>query len=267
MAKRIVPSRQENAPRKLIVLVHGAGNLAEDWYKPLVSAIEQELGQPFAYMPVYYADVASRPRVNAVASPEMSKFKEDFQRELQKSFDAARVSPTIPSDRAVGIAGLPAPIENFAIFTTEIADYFFNVSIRTEIQARLIEKLDQAKRQSNAIVIASHSLGSAVCFDVLKQSADRYRISLWFTAGSPIAKLRRIGKYEDDLGAITTQNVAGWHNIYDTTDWIADPLGPAFPKPGYRLHDIFVNVGCDPVTSHDYFDNRETIQMFADALR
>jgi len=90
---------------------------------------------------------------------------------------------------------------------------------------------------------------------------------LWFTTGSPIAKLRAVRRYDDDLGAITAQTVARWYNLYDTTDWIADPLGPAFPKPGYRLHDIFVNVAFDPISSHDYFNNRETIQMFADALR
>jgi hypothetical protein len=147
------------------------------------------------------------------------------------------------------------------------ADYFFDAGARAEIQARLIEKLDEAKRQAHTIVIASHSLGTVVCFDVLKQYADRYKISVWFTTGSPLAKLRRIGKYDDDLGTLTTQNVAWWYNVYDTTDWVADPLGPAFPKPGYRLHDIFVNVGCDPVASHDYFNNRETVQMLANALR
>ncbi|MBM3127583.1 MAG: hypothetical protein FJ009_02995 [Chloroflexi bacterium] len=79
--------------------------------------------------------------------------------------------------------------------------------------------------------------------------------------------MRAVRRYDDDLGAITAQTVARWYNLYDTTDWIADPLGPAFPKPGYRLHDIFVNVAFDPISSHDYFNNRETIQMFADALR
>jgi len=167
----------------------------------------------------------------------------------------------------VSLVGLSAPIERFAGITQEVAEYFFTPGVRAGIQARLTTKLDQAKQQSGEIVIASLSLGTVVCFDVLKQFANRYPISIWFTTGSPIAKLRRVGRYDDNLGAITAQNVARWHNVYDTTDWIADPLGPAFPKPGYRLHDIFVNVASDPVASHDYFNNRETIQVFADALR
>ena len=259
--------RTASASRKLLVMVHGAGTFPDDWYKPLVAAIENELGHSFAYLPVYYADVMNRQSVRALEAPEQSRFKNDFQRELQKSFDAARASPTIPSDRAVSIAGLPAPVERFAGITKEVADYFFNASVRMEIQVRLTAVLDQAKQQSKEIVIASLSLGTVICFDVFKQFADRYKISVWFTTGAPIAKLRHIGTYDDDLGVITTQNIAHWYNVYDTTDWIADPLGPAFPKPGYRLHDIFVNVAFDPVASHDYFNNRETIQMFADALR
>jgi len=218
--------RTAPASRKLLVMVHGAGTFPEDWYKPLFAAIENELGHSFAYLPIYYADVTNRQSMRVLETPEQSKFKNDFQRELQKSFDAARASPTIPSDRAVSIAGLPAPLERFAGITQELADYFFNASVRAEIQARLTAKLDQAKQQSKEIVIASLSLGTVVCFDVLKQFADRYKIALGFTTGAPIAKLRRVGRYDENLGAITLQNVARWHNVYDTTDWIADPLGP-----------------------------------------
>jgi hypothetical protein len=278
MPKRIIRSKQKRAARKktarapaasqkLLVMVHGAGSFPDDWYKPLVAAVENELGHSFAYLPVYYADVMNRRSVRALETPEQLRFKNDFQNELRKSFDAVRNSPTIPSDRAVSIAGLPAPLERFAGITQELADYFFNASVRAEIQARLTAKLDQAKQQSKEIVLASLSLGTVVCFDVLKQFAHRYKISIWFTTGSPIAKLRRVGMYDENLGAITPQHVAHWHNVYDTTDFVADPLGPSFPKPGYRLHDIFVNVAFDPVASHDYFNNRETIQMFAEALR
>ena len=272
MPKTTARAKQKRAPRqkaarKLLVMVHGAGSFPDDWYKPLVIAVENELGHSFAYLPVYYADVTDRQSVRALETPEQSKFKGDFQQELEKSFAAARASPSIPSDRAVSIAGLPAPLQRFAGITQEVAAYFFTPSILAEIQARLIGKLDEAKNQASQIVLASLSLGTVVCFDVLKQFANQYKISIWFTTGSPIAKLRRVGQYDDNLGAMTTQNVARWYNVYDTSDWLADPLGPWFPKPGYRLHDIFVNVAFDPVASHDYFNNRETIQMFAEALR
>lgn len=271
MAKRTTRVRAARAARAqdsapIFVMVHGGGIFPDDWYQPLVRAIERELGHPFAYLPVYYADVITRALARASETPQEWKFKNALEREFQKSFEAAPASPRRTRKRAARLAGL-APLEQFAGVAHELAAYFFNARVRTQIQERLIEKLAQAKDQQRPIILASLSLGTVVCFDVLKRLARQYPIALWFTTGSPIAKLRRVGRYDETLGAITPRTVARWYNIYDTTDWIADPLGPSFPRPGYRLHDIFVNVAGDPIGSHDYFNNCETIQMFADAIR
>lgn len=261
-SKRARATRTSASP--VFVMVHGGGSFPDHWHTPLVQAIERELGHPFDYLAVYYADVTNRILARAVETPEEWKFKNALEREFQKSFEAARASPTIPRQRATRLAGL-VPLGQFASIAHELAGYFFNATVRAQIQKRLVEKLDQVRDRS--IILASLSLGTVVCFDVLKRLARRYHIALWFTTGSPIAKLRRVGHYDNTLGAITTRHVAQWYNIYDTTDWIADPLGPSFPRPGYRLHDIFVNVAGDPIGSHDYFNNRETIQMFAHAIR
>jgi hypothetical protein len=272
MPKKSVRAKPKRASRNIgarpvFVMVHGGGIFPDDWYKPLVAAIERELGEPFDYLPVYYADVMKRVNTRALPTPEETQFREMFERELQKSFETARTSPTLSKERAMDLAGLLTPIQQFGSIAQEVSGYLFDANWRAEIQKRLTQVLDQAKKQSNPIILASLSLGTVVCFDVLKRSASRYRIALWYTCGSPLAKLRRVGRYDENLGAIKPQTVAQWYNIYDTTDWIADALGPAFPKPGYRLHDIFVNVAGDPISSHDYFNNRETIRMFADAIR
>ena len=136
----------------------------------------------------------------------------------------------------------------------------------TELIQRAIKHgLDQAVQEYDEIVLASLSLGTVVSFDVLKQSADRYKIASWFTTGSPLAKLRRVGARPSDLGVIAPANVARWLNLYDTTDIIADAIGPQFPD--YRLYDVFVQVGNDPISAHDYFNNGETLDLLADAMR
>lgn len=254
--------------RKVLVIIHGAGSFPEDWYKPTTDAIAKELGHPFDFIPVYFADLATR-RVGTFAeSPEEAKFKTDLENEFRQAYHSTKTNPAIPPERRVRAAALPMPVEQILGTVRLVADYFFAPNIRAEIQKRLIDKLDEAKQKKfGEIIFVAHSLGSLVGFDVLKQSADRYNIGLWFTTGAALAKLRRIGRYDDDLGAITTKNVKAWHNIYDTTDWIADPLGPAFPKPGYRLYDIFVDIGVDPNASHDYLSNAETIKLIANALR
>ena len=258
--------KKTTAPRRVMVIVHGGGDFPEDYYEPLVAKIEAELGKPFDYLPLYYADV---PKAHvgvaaAPASPAEAKFQADLERELRRSFEAA-LAVQESAGRAVGITA--TPIEAFACIAEEVAQYFFDPDIRARIQARLITRLDQAMRQYDEIVLNTLSLGTVVSFDTLKRLANQYEISIWFTCGSPLAKLRRIGVYDASLGAITAQNVARWHNVYDDTDYVGDPLGPAFPSPGYRLHDIFVNVGSGLMGSHDYWNNAETIKMLADAMR
>lgn len=254
--------------RKVLVIIHGAGTFPDDWYKPTTDAIAKELGHPFDFIPVYFADLAKRPLGALAESPEEAKFKAELENEFRQAYTAARTSPTIPTDRRVNATALPLPADQIIGTVRLVADYFFAGNIRAEIQKRLIDKLDQAKKKKfGEIIFVAHSLGSIVGFDVLKQSADRYNIGLWITTGCALAKLRRLKRYDENLGAITAPNVKAWHNVYDTTDWIADPLGPAFPKPGYRLYDIFVDVGVDPNASHDYLLNPETIKLIANGLR
>lgn len=265
-----VPKKKltQTGKRKVLVIIHGAGSFPEDWYKPTTDAIAKELGRPFDFIPVYFADLAKRPLGTFAELPEEAKFKTDLENEFRQAYNSTKTNPAIPPERRVGTAALPMPIEQISGTVRLVADYFFAGNIRAEIQKRLVAKLDEAKQKKyDEIIFVAHSLGSLVGFDVLKQWADRYTIEAWFTTGSALAKLRRLNWYDASLGAITPQSVKAWLNLYDTTDWVADPLGPAFPKPGYRLYDIFVDIGVDPNTSHDYLNNGEVIQLVANALR
>jgi hypothetical protein len=42
----VVGAPRVDSPRKVMVIVHGAGSFPADYYKPLVAAIEQRLGSP-----------------------------------------------------------------------------------------------------------------------------------------------------------------------------------------------------------------------------
>src|SRR5450759_5276926 len=75
-------------PRKVVVIIHGAGSFADDYYKPLVAAIEQRLGGAFNYIPVYYADITNPPASAGITaltapadSPAKAKFKQDLMAE------------------------------------------------------------------------------------------------------------------------------------------------------------------------------------------
>lgn len=258
------------SPRKVMVIVHGAGSFPDDYYKPLVVAIEQRLGGPFNYIPVYYADITNSLTSVAVLasaeSPAITQFKQDFMDEMQRSHDALLESR---GEAGVTLGALEAEdvgsIRLVQIIVKEVADYIFVPNFATQIQERLIAGLDQAAQTYDEIVLATLSLGTLVAFDALKPNASRYKILDWFTTGSPLGNLRRIGARQSDLGAIQPANVARWFNLYDTNDVIASAIGPQFP--GYRLYDVYVSVGSTPFTAHDYFNNGETLDMLADAMR
>ena len=259
-------------PRKVMVIVHGAGSFPSDYYKPLVAAIEQRLGGPFNYVPVYYADITNplTPGVGVLTvppdSPAAAKFKQDFLAEMQRAYDAQQTAPQSGEVTASSLGTRNVgSLDLVETIVKEVGQYLFTPSIAARIQTRLVAGLDQAAQQSDEIVFASLSLGTVVAFDVLKLFADRYKISYWFTTGCPLGKLRRLDVRPPGIGAIAPTNVAHWYNLYDTHDVIAGAIGPEFGD--YRIHDIYVQVGNDPISAHDYFNNGQTLDMLADAMR
>lgn len=255
--------------RKVIVFVHGAGNVLPDYDRPWIEELTRRLG-PFASIPAYYADALnSHPSVKAFAaapnSAEQVRFEAAFREQLRLAYDSIPPMQRTPRVTSFALSDVTAI---FAAITRQVSVYLFNRNLAAEIQNCVVQALDQAMANYDQIVFVSHSLGTIIAFDVLHEMGERYnRISCWITTGCPLGKLRRIGLRGDDLGAITAQNVARWYNIYDSTDLIADALGPFFPRPGFRLHDIFVDVARDPIASHDYMRNAETLDLIADAMR
>lgn len=255
--------------RKVVVFLHGAGIVQPDYDRPWVEELIRRLG-PFASIPAYYANALnSNPSVKAFAaapnSAEQARFEAAFRDQLRRAYDSIPPMHRTPRVTSFALGDVTA---NFTAMTRQVGVYLFNRDLATVIQNCVVQALDQAMAKYDSIVIVSHSLGSVVAFDILREMGDRYnKVSCWFTTGCPLGKLRRIGMRGDDLGAITPQNVARWYNIYDSTDLIADALGPFFPRHGFRLHDIFVDVARDPVTAHDYMRNADTLDLIAEAMR
>jgi hypothetical protein len=140
-----------------------------------------------------------------------------------------------------------------------------NPSFVLPIRQRLIDKLREAQ-QYDGIVLVSHSLGTVIAFDVLNEWTEgKPKISHWFTLGCPLTKV--ILLRQGTPNRLKNANVEHWYNVYDTSDIVAGPLGPKFTKPGYNIHDIFIDIGSDPISSHDYFDNAPTLKLIADTVQ
>lgn len=262
---------------QVILFVHGAGKQSPNYYKAPLSALTALLGSEPPHAAVYYADVTNPvPKAHvtraarnkkkknhpATDGDEATYFKMAFAMLVQGDFDS------LPqSERHTAIFALPGQFlaELIATELNEMAGYLFSSKTHEAIQQRMRDGLANAVELGDEIVIASHSLGSIVAFDALHDLASPHPISSFFTLGSPLSKLRRLNIRGPDFGAIP-DSVNEWFNLYDTTDPIANVLGPAFPSRPLRLRDVFVDVNTDPIRSHDYFRNPETLAELTAAL-
>jgi hypothetical protein len=262
---------------KVLVFVHGAGKQGRDYAVDPLAAVTLLLGAEPPCVPVYYGDIgnvgspAGAESISDAAMPPgaaepntVTQFKMAFVQEVQSNFTALRAGGDTVSTTTVPWQSLADLIATEA---EQIAGYLFNPEVYRKIQVRMIDGLNSAAQMGDSTVIASHSLGTLVAFDALRAEGEHYHISTFFTLGCSLAKLRRLGVRSAHLGAITYVNVSQWLNFYDTTDLIADPLGPAFPLPGYRLRDVYVNIAAAPLPSHDYFPNSEVLAEIARAMQ
>jgi hypothetical protein len=193
---------------------------------------------------------------------EVNTFKTAFAMLVQSDMNS------LPQyERHTAVFGMPAQFlaEIIATDLNQVASYLFSSRVYTAIQKRMLDGLNKALGLGDELVIASHSLGSVVAFDALRQVNGGNNVTTFFTLGSPLSKLRRLSIRTADLGAIPDM-VGEWLNLYDTTDPVANALGPVFPSNQFRLRDVFVDVDNDPIHSHDYFSNPETLAELAAAM-
>lgn len=251
---------------KVLVNIHGAGKQLSDFYVEGLSALTAILGSGPACLPCWYADLSNIGVAvfgidDAGLSPEALEFRAAFEQELDERRQEieAQMPPT-------GVEfGLTDTASSIVDPVADVTRYLFDHAVQTAIKQRLADALEEATQDYDETILVSHSLGTVVAFDVLRESAGRYRISRFFTMGSPLRKLVRLRQRSSDVGAISDATVPVWRNLYDTTDAVADAIGPAFP--GYPIQDVFVQVATAPLPSHDYWRNAQVLNMIADTLK
>ena len=106
--------------------------------------------------------------------------------------------------------------------------------VRQELRARLLKDLAAAQALGEKLVIVSHSMGTMVAYDVLRNCPECPPVDTLFTLGSPLG----IREVQDELIAVDADHVDfpaaqlnRWINIYDPLD----PICGADPKTRQRL--------------------------------
>lgn len=252
---------------KVIVFVHGAGQHKKDFYKETLTGLTALLGAKPHAVGVWYSDLlngsAKKGKARAALDgEEVTNFKAAFSMLVHGDFNAL---PHHERHNAAFIMPAQFLAEMIAADLHQVAQYLFSSKTYNAVQTRMRDGLNKALGMGDEIVIAGHSLGSVVAFDCLRETAGNSNVSTFFTLGSPLSKLRRLNIRTSDLGVIPG-SIGEWLNLYDTTDPIANALGPMFPSRPFRLRDVFVDVETDPIRSHDYFHNEQTLAELAGAM-
>src|SRR5215207_10717871 len=98
-----------------------------------------------------------------------------------------------------------------------------------ELRKRLLEALAKAEVEGERIIIVSHSMGTMVAYDVLRNCPECPQVDTLFTLGSPLGirevqdELIAVGRTGVDFPSATLRR---WVNVYDPLDVVcgADPI-------------------------------------------
>ena len=249
-----------------LVFVHGAGKEPSGYYRGFLATLATALGAEPPYLATWWADLCDLgPAVKAgtAAAPRLTRQAEEFRQAYMLAlgmgadvqYEKGAQSPV----RSVG-----GTLISLADTVNDVVQYFYNPSMRSAIQVRLQERLVEAAGVFDHTLLVSHSLGTVIAFDVLRQRASAYNIHTWFTTGSPLGKLAQLGRVTRDVGQITGDGIAAWHNLFDPSDVVASALSTSFAFP---LKDVVVENGGGILNSHDYWANGAVAGLVAEAVK
>lgn len=147
---------------------------------------------------------------------------------------------------------LPMPVKQAIIKKAAMEAYYFlfdkefersdgkRFKVRQELRRRCLDELAKARAEGEKLVIVSHSMGTMIAYDVVRNCPECPPIDTLITLGSPLG----IREVEDELVAIDAASgdvdfpaakVNRWINVYDPLD----PVAGASP----RLSEDYAAVG------------------------
>lgn len=180
---------------------------------------------------------------------------------------------------------LPRPVKEAVIKKAAMEAYYFlfdkeyvrpadgvTFKVRAELRKRLIDDLEKAAKQAQKLVLVTHSMGTMIAYDVLRNCKDCPPVEVLFTLGSPLG----ITEVQEQLRAQGKQHVdfppalGRWINVYDPLDPIcgADPKMDDYrPTAGRKVEDVREsNWGSWRHTITHYFAGRQFRTLLAQAL-
>lgn len=184
------------------------------------------------------------------STPREARFLSQLQLKLQTQIAMQAVTDmqSVPSAATIAMdpgqfeiaSWLPGPVKQFVIRKAAMEAYYYlfdkeyqqqdgvRYQVRRELRDRLVKDLQRAREVAEKVVVVSHSMGTMIAYDVLRNVADCPKVDTLFTLGSPLG----ISEVQDELRAadaesidFPAENLLRWVNVFDPQDLIcrADP--------------------------------------------
>jgi hypothetical protein len=173
----------------------------------------------------------------------LQKFEAKLRAQLAEVSSPPPASPTAegvpPKDLEIA-SWLPDPVKQAIIKKAAMEAFYFlfdkeylrpdgeRFRVRKELRDRLLRSLEEARAKSDKTVIVSHSMGTMVAYDVLRNCPSCPPVDTLITLGSPLG----VREVQEELIAVDAGDVdfpaatlGKWINIYDPLDPVcgADP--------------------------------------------
>lgn len=184
------------------------------------------------------------------STPREARFLSQLQLKLEAQMAMHEVTEVQSAPSAVALATapgqfeiaswLPGPVKQAIIRKAAMEAYYYlfdkeyqrqdgaRYQVRRELRDRLVKDLRMAREVAEKVVIVSHSMGTMIAYDVLRNVADCPQVDALFTLGSPLG----ISEVQDELRAADAESIdfpaeklLRWVNVFDPQDLIcaADP--------------------------------------------
>ena len=191
----------------------------------------------------FIANLEAKLAANMAIKPATAAIESATQPTVTGDHEIARFIPPVAREAIIKKAAMEAYYFLFDKEYTRPDGTRFQV--RKELRTRLLDQLQALREQTDKTVIVSHSMGTMVAYDVLRNCADCPPVDTLFTLGSPLGireiqqELRAAGTRQVDFPAAALRR---WINIYDPLDPVcgADPrfANDYQAVDGKRVEDI-----------------------------
>ena len=270
-----------------LVLVHGIGNQKKTWSNNFRAAIKAQLGEQapkVAIVDAYWAPLStlketfrptlaggrgarSRPRVAGVEDETYERTLRAYARML--AAEAGAPATTLAFGPGDIIDFIKRKLPKGADIVGDAANYIARNGVRTGTQNVLHEALAAAgaARPDARVVLAGHSQGTIISYDVLRQAGRNYPgLRTWITMGCPLKKYLGF-PLEWGGRQFSVPEKLRWLNLYDKKDIVGKELKGALdwrvPKPEDRVVDNARNEG----GAHDHWGNTQVVKAIAGEVR